>query len=163
MIRHIHIEDSHKFMTLMLTLDQETKHMMYEPGERKTDEKQMRTRIENMLHSGSMIFVSEEADDLTGFLLVDRGQPKRIQHTGYIVIGIKESHHRKGLGKALFEEAINWSRAEGIHRLSLTVKVDNHAGISLYEKIGFEIEGVKKDSMIVDGSYVDEYYMGILL
>jgi hypothetical protein len=29
--------------------------------------------------------------------------------------------------------------------------------------MGFEIEGVKKHSLLVDGAFVDEYYMGKLL
>ena len=32
----------------------------------------------------------------------------------------------------------------------------------LYEKNGFEIEGIKKKSMLVDGVYVDEFYMAKL-
>jgi len=32
----------------------------------------------------------------------------------------------------------------------------------LYEKNRFEIEGIKKRSMLVDGEYVDEFYMAKL-
>lgn len=35
----------------------------------------------------------------------------------------------------------------------------NEMAKHLYEKNGFIVEGVKKKSMIVDGTYVDEYYM----
>ena len=31
---------------------------------------------------------------------------------------------------------------------------------SLHQKMAFQIEGIKKDSLLVDGVYVDEYYMG---
>ena len=41
--------------------------------------------------------------------------------------------------------------------------VDNHAGIALYKKMGFEIEGVKKDSLLINDQYVDEYYMSKIL
>jgi RimJ/RimL family protein N-acetyltransferase len=34
---------------------------------------------------------------------------------------------------------------------------------SLYQKMGFQVEGIKKDSLLVDGVYVDEYYMGKIL
>lgn len=163
MIRKIHIDDGKKLLNLMLQLDQETQHMMYEPGERKVDEKRMTSRIEYILHSGSMMIVSEAGEHLNGFLMLERGQPNRIKHSAYIVIGILKEYHGQGIGRDLFSQAIEWAKAEGLHRLSLTVKVDNHNALGLYEKIGFNIEGIKKDSMLVDGKYVDEYYMGLLL
>ncbi len=39
----------------------------------------------------------------------------------------------------------------------------NTAGIALYKKMGFEIEGTKRNSLFIDGKYVDEYYMSKLL
>lgn len=36
-------------------------------------------------------------------------------------------------------------------------------GNKIYEKHDFEVEGIRKHAMIVDGQYVDEYYMGKLL
>lgn len=39
----------------------------------------------------------------------------------------------------------------------------NLAGIALYKKMGFEIEGRKRHSLRVNGAYVDEYYMSKLL
>jgi RimJ/RimL family protein N-acetyltransferase len=39
----------------------------------------------------------------------------------------------------------------------------NEAGIALYRRRGFEIEGIKKHSLLLSGRYVDEYYMARLL
>lgn len=44
-------------------------------------------------------------------------------------------------------------------RLELTVICENEAAKRLYLKSGFEIEGVKRKSVCVDGAYLDEYYM----
>jgi RimJ/RimL family protein N-acetyltransferase len=38
--------------------------------------------------------------------------------------------------------------------------VHNEAAVSLYKKMGFEIEGIKKKSLNIEGKYLDEYYMG---
>ena len=51
----------------------------------------------------------------------------------------------------------------GIIRLELTVECDNIHAKTLYEKQGFSVEGVRPKSMLVNGSYVDEYYMGKIL
>jgi RimJ/RimL family protein N-acetyltransferase len=39
----------------------------------------------------------------------------------------------------------------------------NSGAIALYKKMGFEIEGTKNHSLIVDGMYIDEYYMAKLV
>lgn len=38
--------------------------------------------------------------------------------------------------------------------------VHNKAAIGLYKKMGFQIEGRMKDSLLVDGKHVDEYFKG---
>jgi RimJ/RimL family protein N-acetyltransferase len=50
-----------------------------------------------------------------------------------------------------------------IHRLELTVVTENQAGLQLYKKMGFEIEGTKRQSLYIDGKFVDEYYMSKLV
>lgn len=50
----------------------------------------------------------------------------------------------------------------GVHRLELTVMENNESGVALYKKMGFDIEGMKRDSLY-DGQYINEYYMSKLL
>ncbi|WP_277674608.1 GNAT family N-acetyltransferase, partial [Piscibacillus halophilus] len=56
-----------------------------------------------------------------------------------------------------------WAIKVQLHRLELTVIVENKAAVNLYKKMGFEIEGVKKDSLKLGERYVDEYYMAKLI
>ena len=39
------------------------------------------------------------------------------------------------------------------------VLIINIRAISLYKKMRYKVEGVKEKSVVVDGAYVDEYYM----
>jgi RimJ/RimL family protein N-acetyltransferase len=50
-----------------------------------------------------------------------------------------------------------------LHRLELTVDVDNRRAIALYEKCGFEREGVKRRSRRIEGRYFDELSMSKLI
>jgi len=56
-----------------------------------------------------------------------------------------------------------WAQQHHIHRLELTVMAHNNAGVALYKKQGFEIEGTKRHSLLINGQYVDEFYMSKLL
>jgi RimJ/RimL family protein N-acetyltransferase len=41
--------------------------------------------------------------------------------------------------------------------------VYNEAALALYRKMGFEIEGKKRHSLLINNTYVDEYWMAKLL
>jgi RimJ/RimL family protein N-acetyltransferase len=161
-IRPISTQDSDLFLELLLNLDNETRLMMMEPGERKTRAEEMPSVIERIKNNGE-VFVVEDSRILVGFLSIQRESYQRNRHSAYIVIGILQSWVGKGLGKELFCTAETWARSQGLHRLELTVMTHNERGIALYQKMGFEIEGTRHHSLKVDGVYVDEYMMAKLL
>jgi RimJ/RimL family protein N-acetyltransferase len=163
-IREIREEDSEDFLTLCRQLDGESKFMMLEPGERTTTLEQQKQRIQELNSTeNQVIFVAEENGVLAGYLAAMGGRYARNKHEAYIVAGILERFTSQGIGTAFFERLDTWAREHGIHRLELTVMVHNQRGVGLYQKMGFEIEGIKRDSLRVDGVYVDEYYMGKLV
>ncbi|MNC75722.1 putative acetyltransferase YhhY [compost metagenome] len=77
--------------------------------------------------------------------------------------GICTGYRNKGIGTKFFNELDKWAEQNKISRLELTVMCHNETAVGLYEKKGFRKEGIKKNSMLVNGSYVDEYYMAKLL
>ncbi len=162
-IRKIELKDAERFLYMLKQLDNETKDMMYEPGERKTSAAEVKSAIESLYSSNSLMLVAEENDDLIGFLTAERGFANKIKHSAYVVIGLLKSYRRKKIGTKLFEELTDWTLENGITRLELTVMTHNEAAIGLYKKMGFKIEGLKEKSLIVDGKYVDEYYMAKIL
>ncbi len=163
-IREIRESDAEDFLALCKQLDNENKFMLLEPRERKTTPEEQRQRIKEILWKDNQtIFVAEEAGKLVGYLSATGGHFARDRHTVYIVVGILERFTSQGIGTAFFERLEDWAREYSVHRLELSVMVHNQRGIGLYQKMGFEIEGIKRDSLLVDGSYVDEYYMSKLI
>lgn len=159
-IRKIEIEDSERFLNMLKQLDNETKYMMFEPGERRTTLDEMESNIRNMNTSNSLILVAEDNVNIVGFLSAERGFFNRIKHSAYIVIGILKDYRGKKIGIKLFEELEKWALENNIKRLELTVMIHNEGAIRLYKKMGFKIEGIKEKSLIIDENFVDEYYMG---
>lgn len=163
-IREIQEGDAESFLSLCKQLDEENKFMMLEPGERRTTIEEQKKRIRDVLSkTNQTIFVAEVDGMLIGYLTAMGGNFARNKHSVYIVIGILEQFTGRGLGTGLFETLECWTRERKLHRLELTVMVHNQRGVGLYQKMGFEIEGIKRDSLLVDGSYVDEYYMAKLI
>lgn len=161
LIREIREEDTEQHLALCTKLDYETKFMLYEPGERTTT----LVRHSKFMHSliaaaNSTMIVAEHNHQLVGYLLVNGGSLTRIRHVGYIVVGILADYQGQGIGGKLFQAMEEWRQGVGLKRLELTVMAHNEAAVTLYKKMGFAIEGMKKHSLIIDGKYVDEYYMG---
>lgn len=164
MIREATVHDAEALMQLIKKVENESTYMLHDPGERKMTldkQKRMLETVENK--ENATIFVAEKKGQLVGYLIVIGGSVNRQKHSAYVVIGIQASSRGKGIGTALFNEMENWAKTKGIQRLELTTVVDNHAGVGLYKKAGFEIEGTKRHSLLIEGKYMDEYYMGKLL
>jgi RimJ/RimL family protein N-acetyltransferase len=105
-------------------------------------------------------FVAEAGGELVGQLHVDR-----TRH-GYGEIGmlVAREWRGRGVGSALMAAAIDWARAEGLHKLSLAVFAHNEAGIALYRKFGFVEEGRRvKQFRRQSGELWDAIDMGLLL
>jgi ribosomal protein S18 acetylase RimI-like enzyme len=164
LIRHIELEDAAQYLTLHQRLDEESIFRLYEPGENEMTLAEQQEAIKRVLNSpNSTILVAESGDKLVGYLLAEGRSPRRICHTVHISLAILREFTGRGVGTMLFAELERWARDRGLHRLQLTVMVNNPAGIALYKKMGFEVEGIKRHSLLVDGEYIDDIYMAKLI
>ncbi|MBS6558733.1 MAG: GNAT family N-acetyltransferase [Clostridiales bacterium] len=163
--RKLRVEEAQKFWDMMNELDKETKFMMYEVGEReeKTVNLQaLECQIQNSIEDNDFLLIAEVEGEIVGYLSAERGVPNRIKHTAYVVTGVREKYRGCGIGKELFQRLDSWAKENDVTRLELTVICNNIIAKKLYEKNGFVVEGIKKNSMIIDGQYVDEFYMAKL-
>jgi RimJ/RimL family protein N-acetyltransferase len=156
-------EDSKLFLELMKRLDHETEFMMLEPGERTTTAEDMEHYLLSMEQSNSFLLLLFDGQEAAGFLSAKRGAAYRIKHSAYIVCGVLKDYRGKGCGTLLFQELLRWAPENGITRLELTVMSHNDKAVQLYQKMGFEMEGKLNHSMIVNGTYVDQYAMAKLI
>lgn len=163
-IREANVDDAEQLNQLIKQVESESIYMLMEAGERKTTVEQQRKRIEQFeQETNSTIFVAEEADKLVGYLLAIGGSVKKTRHSAYLVIGILEEYRGQRIGTALFQSVDEWAKSCHISRLELTVVTENKAAVALYKKSGFDIEGTKRNSLMIDEIPFDEYYMAKLL
>lgn len=163
-IREIELDDAEQLTTLIQEVEAESEYMLMEPGERQVTPEQHRKRIQSMKNSrNSTILVAVDAGKLVGYMMVIGGSARRTTHSAYLVVGILKGYRGQGIGTKLFEKLDLWTAEHQIHRLELTVVARNKAAVALYKKMGFEVEGTKRDSLVINGEYVDEYYMAKLL
>ena len=133
--------------------------MLYEPGERTKDLAKIESVIRNSVEGDNFLLVAEADGRLVGYLSAEKGSLNRIAHSAYIVVGILSEYRGKGIGTEFFRRLDIWAEEMKVSRLELTVICENSVAKHLYEKNGFEIEGIKRKSVLVDGKYLDEFYM----
>ena len=162
-IINLNYNDITRLYHMLNVLDDETDFMMYEPGERKLDEKgyeDLRRLIENAASGKDLLIAAEEDGGRVGFLSAERGKLNRVKHTAYVVCGVLRDYRGRGVGSELLKQLDQWAMLNDVVRLELTVECRNDGAKRLYEKNGFAVEGVRRGSMKVNGSFADEYYMG---
>ena len=158
-VRQVERADAANLAKIMVDVESHSEFMLFEKGERQVTKEGMSKRIATTQEQGSAIFIAESNGQLIGYLFALRDQVKRTRHRAYLVCGIQHHWRGKGVGTALFKALDDWVLEADIHRLELTVAVKNNAGVALYKKAGFQIEGIKQDSLFINGEYVDEYNM----
>jgi len=104
--------------------------------------------------------VAVDGDEILGFVHV---QPSR-HGFGELGMAVARERRGQGVGSELLAAAIEWARANGLHKLSLGVFAHNATAIALYRKFGFVEEGRRlKHYRRSSGELWDSIEMGLLL
>jgi L-phenylalanine/L-methionine N-acetyltransferase len=109
------------------------------------------------------VFVAEDAEDIVGRLSLARDAHPASSHVADVGLMVAASHRRRGIGRALLEQAATWAHLTGIRKLELHVFPWNEAAVRLYESFGFEREGVRREHYRRDGVFVDAILMAYRL
>ena len=121
---------------------------------------EVRERFFSETHEGLYHLVACADEEVVGHLGLEAFARPRRRHAGEIGIAVRDDWQGHGIGTALMEAALdladNWL---GLTRIELSVYADNAAGVALYEKFGFEIEGTHRRYAFRKGEFVDAYSM----
>jgi RimJ/RimL family protein N-acetyltransferase len=163
-LREIHVTDAEAYLDLLKEIEHESPYSLLKPNERQTTVREQMDEITDILsRDNQTIFVVEDGPKLVAWLGAFGQSYERVHHSVIIGIGVRKGYRRQGWGTLLFMELEKWAKKQGIRRLELLVQSDNKPAISLYRKMGFQIEGTKRESYQIEGRYVDEYLMSRLL
>ena len=111
------------------------------------------------------VLVSELADGIAGYVKIGPVLP--IPASAHVLeikgLSVAPAHRRHGIARALMHAAIAQARAAGAERITLRVLGHNAAARDLYASCGFEVEGVLRAFFRLDGRYVDDVLMTLVL
>lgn len=74
-------------------------------------------------------------------------------------LGVLPAAQGRGVGEALVRAAVERARAEGAAKVTLRVLGTNPTARRLYERCGFDVEGVLVGEFVIEDSPVDDVWM----
>nr|MBA3347059.1 GNAT family N-acetyltransferase [Actinomycetota bacterium] len=105
------------------------------------------------------VYVADDGGQLVGRLSLARDPHPASHHVADLGLMVAVTHRGRGIGRLLLDQAAAWARDAGVRKLELHVFPWNEPAIRLYERFGFEREGVRREHYRRDGAYVDAILM----
>ena len=107
--------------------------------------------------------VAVRGDEVVGWCDISPMRFEGFTHCGRLGMGVHKGFRRRGIGQRLVDQTIAKAKQQGIERIELEVFASNVPAISLYKKVGFEVEGVKKNARKLEGVYDDLVEMALFI
>ncbi|GAA0359636.1 GNAT family N-acetyltransferase [Bacillus horti] len=161
-IRSAVLADAQELSDLRLQIDGETEHLDREKGEAFIDKEGFEQIIKTDSELPRNLFlVAVVNQQIVAFSRCEGTYLKRFVHKTEFGVGVLQDFWGYGIGKELLNTSIAWADTNGIKKMTLQVLEQNEKALSLYKKLGFEIEGVlKKDKLLSDNHFYNTVIMG---
>ena len=151
-----HIEGFHK------TLDVVARERRYLSFLEAPPFESTRAFILDMIEQGYPQLVALSGGEVVGWCDVTPKPRPIYAHSGVLGMGLLPRYRGQGIGKRLMLQALAAAQAFPLQRVELTVRENNKNAIALYRNVGFEIEGVQRNAVLVDGTYENVILMAVL-
>lgn len=107
--------------------------------------------------------INSESGSIIGHGEINRIDKKNNNARLCRILITDKSDRNKGIGTMIINELLKVGFVElNLHRIDLGVFDFNKSAIMCYEKCGFKIEGLLRDSFVIDNEFYSVYNMSIL-
>jgi len=155
MLRMARAEDERELLPIY-THEQVEKFLTFD----NVDAQRFSAIFKQLLEDGNF-FVYEADGTLVGFCKATRlpGRSSHVAHLGPLAVA--PEFHGRGYATAMLRGVLAELERSGVLRFELLAEADNLPGMALYQRLGFEREGVQRKAYkrAAERDYVDEIMM----
>ena len=163
-IRTIEASDAKAFIDLQEEIFHESEFMYNAPSELELTVQQLRKDLSSWKKlKNRTILLCILDGTFAGYAIIHGYKHSRVKHVASVHLAVKTEHHRQGIGQTLMEEVEIWSKERAITKLELSVMAHNVSALQLFEKIGFQHEGKRLQSIMLNNTFIDEYALGKII
>ena len=139
--------------------------MSFEKDEYPLDAKEQAALIKSFEGDPTnTMLLAMDGTEIAGLSTITSSHKIKSRHDAELGVVVAKKYHGKGIGTSLIRQVTDWVKGNGITtRMSLEVRADNIRAVEIYLKFGFVIEGCRKNSTLLNGTYYDDYLMGLML
>lgn len=107
----------------------------------------------------NLVLVAEADGIVVGNILVTVDSSTISAHVGTLAICIADGWRDVGIGSVLVAAALDWAAERELRKVALGVFPDNERAIAVYERAGFQREGVRRMQYRSGDEFRDEVLM----
>jgi ribosomal protein S18 acetylase RimI-like enzyme len=121
--------------------------------------------VKHTIQSPQNIYlVAEYEGQVVAHAFLESCTLQSLRHVADLNMAVHLGWQGKGIGKKLLEQIIKSARSTSvIEKIQLNVRATNMVAISLYKKMGFQVEGRLKNRVKIKDRYIDDIVMGLEL
>ncbi|MHB1954287.1 MAG: GNAT family N-acetyltransferase [Sulfobacillus sp.] len=106
-----------------------------------------------------LVLVAEQDGRLVGTLEMVRGTFRKNAHTANFGMALRAPARGRRIGEGLLRAAHQWAQSEGVEKICLSVFSSNRGAIALYQRMGYQEEGRRRNQFRLGETLVDEVLM----
>ena len=139
--------DADRFLSHMEAIVSETDRLLQSPEDELPDPTTQRAILDQLDRLKNCLCLIAYRprlvrQELLGSLTLLGGTTRRTRHIAKLGMGVRRTVWRRGIGRRLVTESLRWAQRNAlVERVALQVYASNAAAMSLYEDMGFEVDG----------------------
>ena len=157
--------DAEKIVAFYNYVGGETSYLSFEKDEYPMDVEAQAESIRGLEgNETNIMLMAMDGEEIAGIATISSSHKVKARHDGGLGIVVAKRYQGLGIGTELIRRLIEWAKGNGItRRISLDTRADNVKAVELYMKLGFTVEGCRRNATLLDGKYYDIYVMGMML
>ncbi len=110
-----------------------------------------------------IFFVATVDGDVVGWVHLKHPQLDKLDHTAELTVGVRAEYRGRGVGSHLLERGLEWANSQGFEKIYNSLPATNETAIDFLESHGWAEEARREDHYKMNGEYVDEVMMAIVV